>query len=353
MTILLVDSADEHDVAQAVELGLARGATTNPKLMRAVTDRPLEQLAVLLELPLVQVYYQPTGAYGPDLAAEAERAHALAPGRVVVKAMATPAGTALAMTLYRRGIPVALTGVQSAQAMAAAIALGCHAVIPYHDRGLKDPAVSDTLIADLVAVRGQRPGPAVIAASIKTGGQLVDALVLGADSVSAPAHVLRSLTAHPSSLAAEREFTAQYAAGGTERGAAGAGAAPGEDATGENAPADASTGKWERERERAEPPHHPMATAWPPTDRTPPPKHTPPPKATPHPLDTPPPPPEPLPPPAAHPFPLVGPFPATAPPPGEPWTPPDTASSPPTAPAHPPTPSLPPPTGPALSGSPE
>ncbi|GAB2582863.1 hypothetical protein GCM10027168_14430 [Streptomyces capparidis] len=207
---LLVDTADADEAALAVELGLARGVTTNPSLLRAVTDKPLDQLAVLLGLPLTEVYYQPTGAYGRDLEAEAERAFRMAPGRVVVKAMATPEGTALARTLARRGIPVALTAAQAPQAMVVGMALGCRAVIPYHDRGLRDPDVSDTLVADLVAVRGTRPVPQVLAASVKSVEQVVEVLKLGADSVTAPVSVLRALTAHPSALAAEREFLARY-----------------------------------------------------------------------------------------------------------------------------------------------
>ena len=208
--MLLVDSADPSEIAPVVDLGLVGGATTNPKLMRLVTDKPLDQLALLLELDLATIYYQPTGAYGPDHQAEAERAFALAPERVVIKAMATPDGVALGADLIRQGLPVALTGVMSGQAMVTAMALGCQAVIPYHDRGLRDPDVSDTLVNDLVAVRRHQRHPIVLAASIKTGQQVVDVLRQGADSVSAPAQVILSLASHPSALGAEQEFLAQY-----------------------------------------------------------------------------------------------------------------------------------------------
>lgn len=210
MSLLLVDSADASEIAPVVALGLAGGATTNPKLMRRVTDEPLDQLGLLLGLDLATIYYQPTGAYGPDLRAEAVRAHALAPARVVIKTMATPDGVGLGAELIRGGVPVALTGAMSAQAMVTAIALGCTAVIPYYDRGLRDPTVSASLIADLVAVRAGRPQPTVLAASIKNGEQVVDVLRQGADSVSAPADVLLALASHPSSLAAEQEFLSQY-----------------------------------------------------------------------------------------------------------------------------------------------
>ncbi|MBC2900813.1 transaldolase family protein [Streptomyces cupreus] len=213
MSVLLADTAAVPEVARLAGLGLIQGVTTNPKLMRAVTGDPLRQLAALLALDLMTVYYQPTGVEGAepkDLEAEAVRAHDLGPDRVVIKALATADGTRLASALVRRHIPVALTGAQSAEAMAVALALGCGGVIPYYDRGLRDPRVSDTLIADLAAVRWSRPVPSITTASVKTGEQVVAAFRQGADGVSAAPAVLDALTSHPASVEAERDFLAQY-----------------------------------------------------------------------------------------------------------------------------------------------
>ncbi|MFB7635395.1 transaldolase family protein [Streptomyces sp. NPDC056149] len=213
MSILLIDSADPADVKEAVASGLVTSVTTNPKLMRAVTDKPLEHLATLLALVPGEVCYQPTGAYGDDLVAEARRAVDLDPERVAIKAMATASGTALAHAVRQRGARVALTAAQAPRAMITALALGCNAVIPYHDRGLKDPQVSDPLVAGLVAVRGSRPAPLVVAASVKTPEQVAEVLRQGADGVTVPLAVLRDLVSHPSSVTAEEDFLAQYRGG--------------------------------------------------------------------------------------------------------------------------------------------
>ncbi|GAA2687614.1 MULTISPECIES: transaldolase family protein [Actinosynnema] len=213
---LLIDSADLDDVASAAALGFVSGVTTNPTLMRRATAEPLKHLGELLAASgLPEVYYQPTGARGP-LLDEAVEAWSLDPDRVVLKVPATPSGAPLARELVSRGARVALTAAQDPVAMAVAEAIGCHAVIPYVDRALRDPRVASELVRDLVALR---TGPTlVVAASVKSAGQLTRALADGADAVTAPLDVLAAVLGHPAPLEAERAFEAEYAAEpGTDR----------------------------------------------------------------------------------------------------------------------------------------
>lgn len=206
---LLLDSANLADVARAAGLGFVTGVTTNPTLMRRETDDPLAHLGDLLDtVATVPVYYQPSGAYG-DLRAEAEKAWALDAGRVVLKLPATPDGAALAGALVPHGVPVALTAAQSPQAMIVAESIGCTAVIPYVDRALRDPCVESHLIEALRRVR--RGSTGIVAASVKSAGQLLHAVHDGADAVTAPLAVLEELLGHPASRTAEEAFLAEYA----------------------------------------------------------------------------------------------------------------------------------------------
>lgn len=66
MSVLLIDGADVSDVSRAVAGGPATEAT-NPKLMRAVTDRPPEHLGELPRCGMSTAYHRPTGAHGADL----------------------------------------------------------------------------------------------------------------------------------------------------------------------------------------------------------------------------------------------------------------------------------------------
>ena len=205
---LLVDSADLRDAARAAELGFVQGVTTNPTLMRKITDDPLRHLGALLaavELP--HIYYQPCGQYGSALL-EAEKAWAQDEERVVLKVPATPTGAALAGTLVRRGAAVSLTAAQSPQAMIVAESIGCASVIPYVDRAQRDLRTDSHLVQALATAR--RGSTAIVAASVKSPGQLLQAWSDGADSVTAPMDVLEGLLAHPASLEAEYAFAAEY-----------------------------------------------------------------------------------------------------------------------------------------------
>jgi transaldolase len=205
---ILLDSASLADVTRAARLGFVTGITTNPALMRGETGDPLAHLGELLAaMPSVPVYYQPSGAYG-DQRAEAEKAWALDEGRVVLKVPATPDGAALAGALIAQGIPVALTAAQSPLAMVVAESLGCTVVIPYVDRALRDPTVESRLVEALREVR--RAGTRIVAASVKSTGQVLDAVRAGADAVTAPLAVLDELLRHPVALAADQAFQAAY-----------------------------------------------------------------------------------------------------------------------------------------------
>jgi transaldolase len=203
MTILL-DSALADEAEAAHTLGFVQGITTNPLLMRAATNDPLEHLGVLLgKFPAGDVYYQPCGLYGDPLS-EAERAWKMAPDRVTIKILATLDGAKMAAELTRQGASVALTAAQSPAVMAVARSLGAMAVIPYVDRAMRDQRTDRDLVAALARLR--RPPVRIIAASIKNVGQLVGALNDGADAVSAPLAVLVDLVSHPATEDAARAF---------------------------------------------------------------------------------------------------------------------------------------------------
>jgi transaldolase len=211
MVAIYLDSADPDDLAKAAEMGFVTGVTTNPSLMHAVTEDPLKQASQLLAAAeLVEFFYQPTGAYG-SAEEEALAARDLDPGRVVLKLMATPAGVRLAGTLVARGARVALTAAQTPVTMAVAEATGCVAVIPYVDRAWRDGRTDSHLVRALAGVR--RAGTRIVAASIKNVGQLTQAFVDGADTVSAPLDVLQQVLDHPAALEAEEAFAAEYGTG--------------------------------------------------------------------------------------------------------------------------------------------
>jgi transaldolase len=207
---ILLDSASVDDAAKAAELGFVGGVTTNPTLMARVTVEPLAQLARLLAaFPRGPMCYQPTAESVCGLADEARVAAALAPDRVVIKLPATTVGVQAAATLTGERIRCALTAVYSQAQALLAHETGCVWAIPYVDRAARQGAGGLDLVAALAAVLAQlRSDTRVLAASLKSGPQVVESMLHGAHDVTAALDVLLELPEHPLSDAAVREFAA-------------------------------------------------------------------------------------------------------------------------------------------------
>lgn len=207
---VLLDSASVDDAAAAARLGFVHGITTNPALMARETKEPLAQLERLLTtLPSGPICYQPTRTAYEAMEEEARAAAALAPERVVAKLPATLDGITLAAALHGDGIPCALTAVYSpAQALLAHEA-GCAWVIPYVDRAARHSA--GDVVGGLAAVLARLSSPTrILAASLKTAPQVVQAVLDGAHDITAPLDVLRGLPSHPLTESAVREFAAHW-----------------------------------------------------------------------------------------------------------------------------------------------
>lgn len=207
---ILLDSASVDDAAAAAELGFVHGITTNPALMARETKEPLAHLERLLQaFPAGPICYQPTRTSFDEMAAEARAAAELAPGRVVAKLPATLDGIRLAAALHKEDMPSALTAVYSpAQALLAHEA-GCMWVIPYVDRAARHSA--GAVVVELAAVLEQLDSATrILAASLKTAPQVVEAVLDGSHDVTMPLDVIRGLPAHPLTESAVREFAAHW-----------------------------------------------------------------------------------------------------------------------------------------------
>ncbi len=210
---ILLDSASLDDAAQAAELGFVRGITTNPALMARETGEPLAHLERLLAVfPGGPVCYQPTHTSYAGMDAEARAAAALAPDRVVAKLPATLEAVRLATALTGDGVRCALTAVYSpAQALLAHEA-GCVWIIPYVDRAARHSAGG--VVGEQAAILARlRSETRILAASLKSGPQVVEAILDGAHDVTAPLDVILSLPAHPLTESAVREFAAAWPQG--------------------------------------------------------------------------------------------------------------------------------------------
>jgi len=209
---ILLDSAAVEDAAAAAALGFVHGITTNPALMARETKEPLAHLERLLTaFPSGPVCYQPTRTSYAGMNDEARAAAALAPERVVAKLPATLDAITLAAALTDDGIRCALTAVYSPAQALLAHEVGCVWVIPYVDRAARHSDGGLSVVDSLAAILARlQSSTRILAASLKSAPQVVDAILHGAHDITAPLEVLRGLPAHPLTESAVREFAASW-----------------------------------------------------------------------------------------------------------------------------------------------
>lgn len=206
---LFLDSADLDEIADLSRFGVVRGVTTNPSLLRPHTTKPLGHLEqILASIDTVPVMYQPTKLAG-DAFVEGQEAYALCPERVVLKIPATPNDLQTAARFVADGIPVALTAAASQGHMLVCEAIRATYIIPYVDRYARDARVGRRIVRELDEVR--RSEVVIVAASVKSPTQAIEARLDGADIVSAPAPVLHELLSHVISDEATDRFDSEYA----------------------------------------------------------------------------------------------------------------------------------------------
>jgi transaldolase len=207
---ILLDSASLDDATSASELGYVAGITTNPTLMARASADPLAQLGALLAaFPRGPVCYQPNGSSAAEMNAEARSASSLDPERVVIKLPATLEAMPVAASLVRDSIRCALTAVYSPAQALLAHEIGCGWIIPYVDRAARTSVGGIVVIDALAAILTRlQSSTRILAASLKSSQQLVDALLHGSHDVTAPLDVLLSLPVHPLTESAVREFSA-------------------------------------------------------------------------------------------------------------------------------------------------
>jgi len=212
---LYVDSAYVEEVAQLVAASYpVSGVTTNPTLQLAALERGqrLGQRALVAELLRVTagpVFTQPSAPDAAGLAHQATQLVDLDPRRVVIKLPANGSGLAAAVQLGRAGVRCALTAVYTlAQAYAGALA-GAEWLIPYFGRLQRADLDPEQCLADMSKLLAGQTPPAntrILAASLKSTGDVARALLAGAQDITAPPEVIRALAEDPLSATAVATF---------------------------------------------------------------------------------------------------------------------------------------------------
>ncbi len=215
--MLLLDSADVVDARRAAQLGFVRGVTTNPTLMAA--SRRLAEVVVpeLADTLPGTVFYQLTAETPAAREAEARRFARLRPGRVGIKVPTTTENLALVASLVADGLTCAMTAIFSPAQVLLAVEAGAAFVIPYVNRTTRLLGDGPGLVRQMRQVIDASGSPVrILAASVKSPGEAVAAILAGAHDLTLPLAVIEAMGEHPASLAAIEGFRA---ASGSSEGA--------------------------------------------------------------------------------------------------------------------------------------
>jgi transaldolase len=211
---LFLDSADVKEAERAMQMGFVAGATTNPTLMARIGRPAYDVISELCSLCRGPVFHQLAASSLREMREEAERFHAIAPGRVVMKVPCNLTGLQLTSQLADT-VPCALTAVFSAAQTYLACQADARYVIPYVNRATRLCGDGIALVYQMAGiVERAGSGTEIVAASLRTPAEVVEAILNGAHHVTIPLQLIEEMAEHKLSALAIEEF-AQAAAGYT------------------------------------------------------------------------------------------------------------------------------------------
>ncbi|MBN1955475.1 MAG: transaldolase [Anaerolineae bacterium] len=202
-----LDSANPRQVERALALGFIAGVTTNPILIAREEMPRLALVDKLLAICPTTLFCQLESHSLEEMREEAVALYTLAPDRIVIKIPCTVIGLSLVAELSS-WMTCAITAIFSpAQAILAAEA-GAQYVIPYVNRTTRLMGDGISLVAKMAQVcRMGQHNIQVLAGSLKSVDEVVEAQLNGADHVTVPFDILMAMADHPLSQQAIAEFT--------------------------------------------------------------------------------------------------------------------------------------------------
>jgi transaldolase len=194
---ILIDSADEAAIAEALASGFVWGVTTNPTLLCRAGVRADDLTALVkrsLALGANEVHCQVYSSEPEQMLAEAETFLAWDAKRVVVKIPATPAGYAAAARISAQQGRVTLTAIYTVRQIILAQSVGAEYAAVYlgrmRDAGLPAEGVVEQM---QTAITAQQSPVKLLAASIRDAFEVEMLALIGVPSVTLPIGVLRTL----------------------------------------------------------------------------------------------------------------------------------------------------------------
>jgi len=201
---LLLDSAIIEEARQSAEWGWVNGVTTNPILLAKSDLSPEKTLRKLRKLFKGQIFYQLVGQTLDAMKDEAEKAVDILGKQLVLKIPATELGFRATARLSKKYSCAVTSIFTPAQAMVAHAA-GARFALYYHNRAKRLLKNGGELASELVRVL-KSTDTRVVAASLKTPEEVVEARTAGVSILTITFGVLAQMMKHDLSEAALYEF---------------------------------------------------------------------------------------------------------------------------------------------------
>lgn len=190
--MIYLDSAIATEAAQAMTWGWVKGITTNPTLLAKSETAPDVTMTTLAEICNGELYYQLMSHNLDDMIREAHLARNLIGEKLVLKIPATFTGFA-ALGQLSSEMNCSVTAIyHPTQALIAAEG-GAKYAIAYVNRATKllgDGCALVTAMKDIL----QGSETTILAASLKSAHEIAQAVVAGADHITVPFDLLKTMT---------------------------------------------------------------------------------------------------------------------------------------------------------------
>ena len=204
---IYLDSAELDEARRAKSFGWVFGVTTNPSLMAKAGVEPAVILKGLAELEFHRVYYQLVSSDLENMLLEARKASELVKSGLILKIAPTENGFRF-VAKHGKEFPCCVTAIfDPAQALVARDA-GARYIAVYVNRATKQLGDGLALVGELTKVlTGSRTE--ILAASLKSTKEAVDAFLAGAQHITVPSDLLATLSTHPLSMQTVEQFSAE------------------------------------------------------------------------------------------------------------------------------------------------
>lgn len=206
-----VDTADVAAIAELNDLGMVDGVTTNPSLILKSGRDILEVTKEICAIVSGPVSAEVVALDADAMIAEGRKLAAIAPN-IAVKVPLTWAGLKTCKTLTDEGFMVNVTLCFSANQALLAAKAGATFISPFIGR-LDDINLEGVeLIADIRTIYDNYGFETqILAASIRTVNHVTQVARIGADVMTAPPSVIKSLASHPLTDKGLEQFMADWA----------------------------------------------------------------------------------------------------------------------------------------------